>query len=46
MTTVIACTIPGGSQQLNADIAAWCAAEADVECADVASAITTAQTQA
>ncbi|MBR6734450.1 MAG: SGNH/GDSL hydrolase family protein [Kiritimatiellae bacterium] len=44
MTTVIACTIPGGSQQLNADIAAWCAAEADVECADVASAITTAQT--
>ena len=41
MTTVIACTIPGGSQQLNADIAAWCASEADVECVDVASAITT-----
>ena len=46
MTTVIACTIPGGSQQLNADIAAWCASEAEVECVDVAEAITTAQTQA
>ena len=45
MTTVIACTIPGGSVALNADIAAWCATEADVEVADVSSAITTAQTE-
>ena len=45
MTTVIACTIPGGSAELNADIAAWCGTEADVECVDVSSAITTAQTE-
>ena len=46
MTTVIACTIPGGSATLNADIAEWCAAEANVECVDVSSAITSSQTQA
>jgi len=46
MTTVIACTIPGGSATLNADIAAWCATETDVECVDIAGAITTAQTDA
>ena len=46
MTTVIACTIPGGSAALNADIASWCGEEADVECVDIADAITTAQTDA
>jgi len=46
MTTVIACTIPGGSAALNADIAAWCGEEADVECVDIASLITASQTQA
>ncbi|MBQ9430591.1 MAG: hypothetical protein IJU44_03465 [Kiritimatiellae bacterium] len=46
MTTVIACTIPGGSATLNADIAAWCATEADVEAVDISSSITAAQTQA
>ena len=46
MTTVIACTIPGGSATLNAAIAAWCATETDVECVDISGAITTAQTQA
>ena len=46
MTTVIACTIPGGSAALNADIASWCGTEADVECVDIASLITTSQTQA
>ena len=44
MTTVIACTIPGASAALNADIAAWCGTEADVECVDISSAITSAQT--
>ncbi len=37
MTTVIASSIPGGSTSLNADIATWCAAEADVEYVDLAS---------
>ena len=46
MTTVIACTIPGGSAALNADIASWCGTEADVECVDIASLITASQTQA
>ncbi len=46
MTTVIACTIPNGSATLNADIASWCATETDVECVDIAGAITTAQTDA
>ena len=46
MTTVIACTIPGGSAELNADIASWCGTEADVECVDIASLITASQTQA
>ena len=45
MTTVIACTIPGGSAALNADIAAWCGTEADVEAVDVAGLITSSQTQ-
>ena len=44
MTTVIACTIPGGSAALNADIASWCGTEADVECVDIASLITASQT--
>ena len=46
MTTVIACTIPGGSAALNADISSWCGEEANVECVDIASLITTAQAQA
>ena len=46
MTTVIACTIPNGSAALNADIASWCATETDVECVDIAGAITSAQTDA
>ncbi|MBR0504362.1 MAG: hypothetical protein IJJ84_03075, partial [Kiritimatiellae bacterium] len=46
MTTVLACTIPGGSAALNADIAAWCGTEADVEAVDVASLTTSSQTQA
>ena len=46
MTTVIACTIPNGSAALNAEIASWCATETDVECVDIAGAITTAQTDA
>ena len=45
MTTVLACTIPGGSAALNADIAAWCGTEADVEAVDVAGLITSSQTQ-
>ena len=46
MTTVIACTIPGGSTALNGDIASWCASEADVECVDVSALITSSQTEA
>ena len=46
MTTVIACTIPGGSAELNADIASWCGTEADVECVDVSALITSSQTEA
>ena len=46
MTTVLACTIPGASAALNADIAAWCGTEADVEAVDVAGLITSSQTQA
>ena len=46
MTTVIACTIPGGSAELNGDIASWCASEADVECVDVSALITSSQTEA
>ncbi|MBQ6140464.1 MAG: hypothetical protein IJI54_04180, partial [Kiritimatiellae bacterium] len=46
MTTVIACTIPGGSAALNGDIASWCASEADVECVDVSALITSSQTEA
>ena len=45
MTTVIACTIPGGSAALNADIVSWCGSETDVEAVDISSAITSAQTQ-
>ena len=43
MTTVLACTIPGASAALNADIAAWCGTEADVEAVDVAGLITSSQ---
>ena len=46
MTTVIACTIPGGSTALNTQIADWCATAADVEAVDVSALITTSQTQA
>ena len=46
MTTVIACTIPGGSAELNGAIADWCATETDVECVDISAAITSAQTAA
>ena len=45
MTTVLACTIPGGSAALNADIAAWCGTQAEVEAVDVADLITSAQTE-
>ena len=46
MTTVLASTIPGAGAELNADIAAWCATESDVECVDLASVMTTAITAA
>ena len=42
MTTVIACTIPGGSAELNAAIATWCAGVAEVECVDLAGAVASA----
>ncbi len=44
MTTVIACTIPGGSDGLNAAIIDWCATVDGVEAVDVYGMITTAQT--
>ena len=46
MTTVLASTIPGAGAELNAQIAAWCAEQADVECVDLASVLTTEQTAA
>ena len=46
MTTVVACTVPGGSEALNAAIREWCAGEDEVECVEFASAMTAAQTQA
>ncbi|MBR0066435.1 MAG: hypothetical protein IJQ00_02475, partial [Kiritimatiellae bacterium] len=46
MTTVIACTIPGGSAELNESITNWCATASDVEAVDVSSAITSSQTEA
>ena len=44
MTTVIACTIPGASAALNADIVSWCGSEANVEAVDISSLVTSAQT--
>ena len=44
MTTVIACTIPGGSAELNGAIVDWCAAETDVEAVEIPSTVTAAQT--
>ena len=45
MTTVIACTIPGGSAALTESITNWCATASDVEAVDVSELITTAQSE-
>ena len=45
MTTVIACTIPGGTAALNSAIETWCGNEPEVECVDLADAVASAASE-